>query len=325
LFKILITQGIPSKGIEILKSKGYTLVENRDGKPLDRRRLKEMAKGVNGILCTLHDNIDKEIIDSCGGSLKIISTFSTGYEHVDKEEAKRRGISIGYTGDILTQATADLTMGLIICMARRIVEADKYVRRSRWKTGWSPTLMLGFDLYNKTLGIIGIGRIGQALATRATGFNLRILANSRSNRKDNIDLGLRKKIEMVSIERLLSESDYIALCCPLNRESYHLIDINKIKMMKKTCFLINTARGKIIKEKDLIFSLKSNIIAGAALDVFEKEPIPKTSPLLKMNNVILQPHIGSATIETRNNMSKIAAENIVNVLEGKPEKAILVE
>ncbi len=325
LYKILITQDIPSIGLEILKSKKYVLIKNKKNKPMGRNELKEMTKGVNGILCTLHDKIDKEIIESTGGNLRVISTYSTGYEHIDIEEAKRRGICIGYTGDILTQATADLTMGLIISIARRIVEADKFVRKSRWKYGWDPNLMLGFDLNNKTLGIIGMGRIGQALAIRAKGFNLRILSYTRSSKYDYVDLNSRNHIEMVSLEKLLSDSDYIAICCPLNIESYHMIDMDNLRKMKKTCFLINTARGKIINEKDLIFALKNKIIAGAALDVFEKEPIPKTSPLLRMNNVILLPHIGSASIETRNKMSKIAAENIINVLEGRSEKAKLVK
>ncbi len=321
----MITQDIPSTGLEILKSKKYVLIENKENKPLGRNGLKEMVKGVNGILCTLHDKIDKEIIDSSGENLSVISTYSTGYEHIDIEEAKRRGISIGYTGDILTQATADLTMGLIISIARRIVEADKFVRKSRWKHGWDPKLMLGFDLNNKILGIIGMGRIGQALAKRAKGFNLRILSHTRSSKYDNVDSGLRNEIEMVSLERLLAYSDFIAICCPLNRESHHLIDMDNLRKMKQTCFLINTARGKIINEKDLVFALQNKIIAGAALDVFEKEPIPRTSPLLHMNNVILLPHIGSASIETRNNMAKIAAGNIINVLEGRPEKATLVK
>lgn len=297
---------------------------NKKDRPLKRTELKNYVKDTDAILCVLQDKIDKEIMDIAGPKLKIISTFSTGFEHIDIDTAKERGIKIGYTGDILTETTADLTFGLILCIGRRIVEADKFVRELKWKNGWSPELMLGMDIYNKTIGIIGFGKIGQSIAKRAIGFNMKILYYKRNKNIVNLDSDLKDKVIYCELKKLLSDSDYIVICCSLNKDSFHLIDIEKIKNMKKTAFIINTSRGKLIKEKDLVFALKKKYIAGAALDVFEEEPIKQNNPLIKMKNVILVPHIGSASYDTRRKMSELAATNIINVLEGDDNKALLV-
>ncbi|MBA3751026.1 MAG: D-glycerate dehydrogenase [Nitrosopumilus sp.] len=320
---ILITRKIPSNGIEILKS-NYNVIINNTNRPISRNSLIKNIKNIDAILCVLQDKIDKEIIDNAGPNLKIISTFSTGYEHIDIDAAKKRGIKIGYTGDILTETTADLTFGLILGIGRRIIEADRYVRELKWKNGWSPGLMLGTDINNKILGIIGFGKIGRALAKRAIGFDMKILYNKRNKENTDLDEYLQNKVEYYELKKLISISDYIVISCSLNEESYHLIGIEKIKLMKKTSFLINTSRGKIIKEKDLVFALKNKYIAGAALDVFEDEPITKNNPLIKMKNVILLPHIGSASYSTRRRMSEISATNIINVLEGNSKKALLI-
>jgi glyoxylate reductase len=297
---------------------------NNEDRPFNRNELIEKAKNVDAILCVLQDKIDKEVIDYAGPKLKVISTYSTGYEHIDIETAKKRGIKIGYTGDILTETTADLTFGLILCIGRRIIEADKFVREKKWRNGWDPQLMLGADIHNKTLGLIGMGKIGQAVAKRALGFDMEILYHKRNKEITGIDKHLKNKVEYSELSKLLAISDYIVITCSLNKDSYHLIDINKLKSMKKSSFLINTSRGKIIKEDDLVFALKKKYIAGAALDVFEKEPITSNNPLIKMNNVILLPHIGSSSYDTRRRMSEIAATNIINVLEGHEKMALLL-
>jgi lactate dehydrogenase-like 2-hydroxyacid dehydrogenase len=256
--------------------------------------------------------------------LKIISTFSTGYEHIDIESANKKGIRVGHTGNILTETTADLAFGLILCLGRRIVEADRFLRDSKWKNGWCPELMLGTDIHNKVLGLIGFGKIGKAVAKRATGFDMEIIYYNRNVQEIDKGKDIKNKAKYCKLKELLCIADYIVIACSLNDDSYHLIDIENLKMMKKTAFLINVSRGKIIKERDLVFALRKKYLAGAALDVFEQEPILKNNPLIKMKNVILLPHIGSSSHSTRNRMSEIAATNIINVLEGNDEKALLV-
>ena len=184
--------------------------------------------------------------------------------------------------------------------------------------------MLGTDIHHKILGIIGFGKIGQSLAKRAIGFNMKIIYYKRNREITDLDKYLKNKVEFCELKELLAISDYIVICCSFNKESFHLIDIEKIKIMKKTAFIVNTSRGKIVNENDLVFALKNKYIAGAALDVFEEEPIDQNSPLIKMNNVILLPHIGSASIDTRKRMAEIAVTNIINVLEGNDKKALLV-
>lgn len=198
------------------------------------------------------------------------------------------------------------------------------MRERKWKNGWDPQLMLGTDIHNKIVGLIGMGKIGQAVAKRALGFNMKILYHKRNKNITCMDNYLKNKVEYCELNELIANSDYIVITCSLNKDSYHLIDIKKLKSMKKTSFLINTSRGKIIKEKELVFALKNKYLAGAALDVFEKEPITSNNPLIKMDNVILLPHIASSSHDTRRKMSEIAATNIINVLEGNEKMALLV-
>ena len=321
---VLVTRPIPEAGLNILKPH-CDLIINQKMAPLRYRELSSKVKGADAILCFLNDKIDKQIMDAAGPSLKVISTFSTGYEHIDVSEAKRRDISIGYTGDILTETTADLAIGLMLCLGRRLVEADKYLRNGKWKYGWNPGLMIGRDLHNKTLGVIGLGKIGSAICSRANGFGMKILFTKRNFAPNDIKKNkLFNKLEYCNLQRLVSESDYIVISCTLNKDSYHLIDYEKLKMMKKNAYLINISRGKIIKERDLIRGLKERLIAGAGLDVFEDEPIQSNNPLIKMQNVVLLPHIGSASVDTRNKMSEIAASNIIDVLKGRQDKALLL-
>lgn len=321
---VLITWQIPDIGLRIIKTHCEVIMNNND-RPLKHGELINMVKNVDAILCFLNDKIDKLVMEAAGPSLKIISTYSTGYEHIDTVEAKNRGIEIGYTGNILTETTADLGFGLLISLGRRIVEADRFVRDRKWKHGWNPSLMIGTDIHDKTIGIVGMGKIGQAISKRALGFGMKILYTKRNLRQDEFKEQLSKGIEYCNLQRLIAESDYVIICCSLNKDSYHLIDYEKIKIMKKTAYLINISRGKIIKEQDLILALQQNEIAGAGLDVFEEEPIAEGNPLLKMNNVILLPHIGSSSLDTRNKMAEIAALNIINVLNHQRQKALLLE
>lgn len=326
--KVLITRPISDAGLSILNKERYQLITNLSERPLRHKELSRKVKDVDAILCFLNDNIDKEIMDIAGPNLKIISTFSTGYEHIDMIEARKRNIRVGFTGSILTETTADLAFGLMLCIGRRIVEGDKLVREGEWKYGWSPDLMIGTDIHGKTLGIIGMGKIGTAIATRAQGFGMKILYTNRKpvtkskmkNRRLNFE-----NIKYRDLNDLAKESDYVIICCSLNRESYHLIDNNFLSQMKKSAFLINIARGKIVNQKDLISALRSKVIAGAALDVYEDEPIEKNNKLVGMENVVLLPHIGSASQDTRNKMSELAALNIIHVLRGQYEKALLIE
>lgn len=302
---------------------------NKTQRPMSRSQLKAKIKKASAVLCFLNDSIDKEIMEIAGENLKIISTFSTGYEHIDIFEATRRGIKVGYTGSILTETTADLAFGLMIAIGRRIVESDYYVRQKKWEHGWSPSLMIGTDIHHKTIGIVGMGNIGRAIAARAAGFGMRVLYTNRSPLTTNMNKSnkkntLNKEISFADLDKTVAESDYIVICCSLNKDSYQLVNYDFMNKMKKSAYLINIARGKIINQKDLISALKHKLIAGAALDVYEEEPLERNSPLIKMQNVIILPHIGSASIETRNKMGEIAASNIEQVLEGNPEKAMLL-
>jgi glyoxylate reductase len=270
----------------------------------------------------LSDRIDAQVMNAAGPNLRVISSYSTGFEHIDVKEATVKGIYVTYTADILAEATADLTFALILACARRIINADRYVRANRWKVGWSPDLMLGYNVHGTTLGIIGLGRIGAAVARRARGFNMKILYYNRSrNLQRESELGAA----YAELDDLLGQSDFVSVHTSLNSTSRHMINKSKLSLMKKTAFLINTARGNVVNEADLAKVLKSNQIAGAALDVYENEPLPRTSPLLQMKNVVLLPHIGSATFQTRSKMAQVAAKNLLDVLAGKePDPRFLV-
>ena len=268
---------------------------------------------MDAILCTLSDTIDGEIMDAAGPNLKVISSYSTGYDHIDIEEANRRGIYVTYTSDILTESTADLTFALILSLARRLVEADKFVRKKRWKYGWMPKLFLGSDVNGMTLGIFGLGRIGSAVARRAKGFNMKILYHNRHCIVNQLDDPIANYVD---INKLLKESDFLSIHANLNKYSFHFFNEVRLRKMKNTAFIINTSRGQIIDQRALIKALRSRWIAGAGLDVYEKEPICISSPLLSMNNVIILPHIGSATFQIRSKMARVAAENLLNILNG---------
>ncbi len=308
-----MTRMVPGPALSMLKEKYDVVVNKRNVQPTRKELLRNVA-GKDAILCMLSDRIDREVIDAAGPNLKIISSYSTGYEHIDVEEATKRGIYVTYIADILAEATADLTFALILACARNVAAGDRMVRQRKWKVGWAPDLLLGQDIYGATLGIIGLGRIGTAVARRASGFKMNLLYYNRNrNEKAEEELGAR----YAGLDELLASSDFVSIHTSMNEASHHLINKDRLQKMKKTAFLINTARGKVVKEDDLAAALRRGLIAGAGLDVFESEPLVASSPLLKMNNVTLLPHIGSATHQTRSKMGEVAAQSILQVLDGK--------
>lgn len=311
--KILLTRKLHDFAVSELK-KRYD-VEIHTGKiPMPKKRLESRIEDKDGLICYPYDTIDADVIEA-GKKLKAISTFSVGYDHIDVRAAHKKGISIGYTPEVLTRATADLTMALMLALFRRITEGDQIIRKNKWKMIFGPYEFLGTDLYGKTLGIFGMGRIGQAVAKRAAGFEMKILYH---NRKRVAVLQERKLgARYVSLDNLFRKSDVVSIHSPYTVPTHEMVNIKLLKKMKKTAFLINTARGKIVNEKDLIHALRKKIITGAGLDVFQSEPISSTHPLAKMKNVIIMPHSGSSTVETRAEMAEITVKNLILSLSGK--------
>jgi glyoxylate reductase len=311
--KVYVTRKIPEPGPSILKK--YLEVKMNPGVDvLDREDLFENVRNVDALMCMLGDKIDSNVMDAAGPNLRVISCYSVGYDHVDIKEAEKRKIIVTNTPNVLANTTADLVFSLILTAARNIVSADSYVRNGNWKFGWTPDLFLGYDVHGSTLGIIGLGEIGTLVAKRAKGFDMEVLYYSNTCKHE---MESELAITYVPLDELLQRSDFVSIHVSLNKKSFHMIDESKIKLMKKTAFLINTSRGKVINEQDLINALRNNLIAGAGLDVYENEPISESNPLTQMPQAILLPHIGSATFLTRSKMAEVAANNIVNFLIGK--------
>ena len=312
--KVYVTRRILEPALSMLLKECNVVLNNKD-RPPSRKEILKNIRNKDGILCMLSDKIDAEVMAAAGPKLKVISSYSTGVDHIDVDEATKRGIYVTFTSNILAEATADLTFALILALARKIIEANEFTKRKQWKVGWMPNLLLGTEVYGMTLGIIGLGRIGTAVARRAKGFNMKIIYHNRSTRNSQIESEL--KAEYVDINYILEQSDFLSIHTTLNNDSFHLLDESKFRKMKKTACIINTARGQIINEPDLIKAIKNNWIAGAGLDVYEKEPLSNSNPLLKMKNVIVLPHMGSATYQTRSKMSEVAVQNLLNILKGK--------
>jgi len=309
--KVFVTRQIPQKGLEMLKARFEVEIGASD-RNLSRREICEGTKDADALVCLLSDAIDEEIL-SGAKKLKIIANYAVGYNNINVEYAKEHGIFVTNTPGVLTETTADLTWALMLSVARRIVEADKFTRSGKFK-GWEPELMLGSDVFGKTLGVIGAGRIGQAVMKRAIGFGMRVIYYSKSRLPLDIESNLNASY--VSLEKLLKEADFVSLHVPLTKNTYHMIGEDQLSLMKRTAYLINTARGPVVDEEALVKFLKEKRIAGAALDVFENEPL-LTPGLTELDNVVITPHIGSASKETREKMSVIVAENVIAALEGK--------
>jgi glyoxylate reductase len=316
-WSVYVSRRILDPAIPMISKECNVIVANHRGnRPAARSELLKSVHDKDAILCTLLDKIDAKVMDAAGPNLKVISSYSTGVDHIDTKEATKRGIYVTSTGDILTESTADIAFALILATSRRIIQGHELVTHKRWKYGWDPHLLLGSDVHNMTIGILGLGRIGSAVARRAKGFDMNIIYHNLHSR--NIQMEEQVRAKHVDMDELVRESDFLSLHCSLNNESYHLINKENFRKMKKNAYIINTARGQIINELHLIKALKQRWIAGAGLDVFEKEPLSPDNPLLKMKNVVvLLPHIGSATFFTRTKMAEVAAKNLLNVLNRK--------
>ena len=280
--------------------------------------LLKKAKQSDALITLLTDKIDCNLLELAQPRLSIVSQYAVGYDNIDTECATRLGVYVTNTPGVLTDATADLTWALIMAITRRIVEADKFVRSGEWYrsgTGWHPMMLLGFEITGKTLGIIGMGRIGRAVAQRAKGFRMRIIYYDKYRLPEEMEKELGA--EYVDLDTLLREADVISIHTPLTPETHHMIGEEQLKKMKKTAYLVNTSRGKVIDTDALVKALREKWIAGAALDVFEEEPISPDHPLTKLDNVVLTPHIGSATWETRTRMADIVAENLIAFAKGE--------
>jgi len=308
--KIFITRKIPEPGLDFLR-KYHEIEVNPQDLVLSKQEILKELKGKDGLLCLLTDIIDKEIIES-EPNLKMIANYAVGYNNIDIKTATKHKIPVSNTPDVLTDTTAEMAWALLFSVARRVVEADRFTRQGKFK-GWAPMLMHGQDVTGKTLGVIGTGRIGSAFALKSKGFKMNILYYDQVKNKQIEEELFAKKVEL---GRLLKESDFISLHIPLLSETHHLIGEKQLKMMKKTAILINTSRGPIVDEQALVKALKNNRIFGAGLDVYEHEP-QINKELLKLDNVILQPHSASATTETRTKMAIIAAENMITGLKGE--------
>lgn len=275
---------------------------------IPRGELLERVAGKQALICLLTDRIDAEVLDA-GADLRIVSNIAVGYNNIDVEACRARGIVVTNTPDVLTNACAEFTWGLIIGITRRLGEAERQLRRGEWQ-GWALDHMLGTELRGKQLGLVGMGRIGRAVAEKAPAFGMRVAYSSRRA----VDL---PGAEHMPLDRLLATSDVVSLHCPLTPETHHLIDQKALTRMKRTAYLINTARGPVVDEAALAWALSERLIAGAALDVYEREPEVHPN-LLALENVMLIPHIASATIETRTAMTDLAVSNVLAVLDGKP-------
>lgn len=306
---VFVTRKIPGKAIEMLKE-NFDVIVNEEDRPLTRDELLKGVKDVHGVLCQLTDRIDDEVFEAAK-SAKIFANYAVGYNNIDVKAAQNRDVIITNTPDVLTNTTAELAWALLFAVSRRIVEADKYTREGKFKM-WKPELLLGTDISGKTLGIIGAGRIGKAFAAMSKGFNMKIIYYNRCRDEEfEKELGAT----YVSMEELIKKADVVSLHVPLTEDTKYLIGEKELNSMKKTAILINTARGPVVDEKALVKALKNKTIAGAGLDVFENEPQLEEG-LTELDNVVVVPHIGSATKETRENMGIMAAENIIRVLKG---------
>ncbi len=311
--RILLTRRLHDFALDELQ-KRYDVFVYSGKIPMPKDELIHKIKNADGLICFPYDKIDGEVLRNAK-KLKVISTYSVGYDHIDVNAAKQLGIRIGYTPRVLTDATADLTMALILDLMRRLTQGDRLIRAGRWRVIFGAYDYVGFDLEKKTLGIFGMGRIGQAVAKRARAFGMNVIYHSRTR----LPMSLERKLHAshVSFDRLIRTSDVLSIHAPYKKETDGLFNLSVFRKMKKTAFLINTARGKIINEKDLVVALRKNLIAGAGLDVFEKEPIGNKHPFVKMENVVMTPHIGSSTAETRSKMAEIAVQNLVLGLQKK--------
>lgn len=315
---IYITRKLPNEVVEPLKNKYEVKMWDKEDAAVPRSVLLEEAKSAGALLTMLSDQIDEELL-SQSPELKIVANMAVGFDNVDIDAATRQGVAITNTPDVLTDTTADLTFALLMATARRVVEAAEFVKKGEWQS-WSPLLLAGHDIHHKTIGIVGMGSIGTAVAKRAKGFDMNILYYNRS-RKPEVEK--MTGATYCSFDELIGRSDFVVCLTPLTNETKNLFTSTVFKRMKNNAIFINASRGPVVNETDLYEALVAGEIAGAGLDVFEQEPIPESHPLLALTNVVALPHIGSATVETRMGMMNLCVENIDAVLSGHPPKTLV--
>lgn len=307
--KIFITRIIPDRGLVLVTEHFPTCDIWSADMPPSRDELLARVRGVDGLLCLLTERIDAELMDAAGPQLKVISSMSVGVDHIDVAAATARGIPIGNTPGVLTDATADMAFALLFASVRRVVEGEKYVRSGNWKT-WNPKLLLGADFVASTLGIVGFGRIGQAVAKRAQGFDMRVIFYDPTAQP-------AFGAQSVDLDTLLRESDFVSIHVPLTEKTRRMVNADFLAQMKPNSILVNTSRGGVVDQVALYDALKAKKIFAAALDVTDPEPLPVDSPLLELENCLIVPHLGSASQHTRDMMSLLAAENLIAGLKGE--------
>ena len=313
--RVFVTRELPGELFAALRAEPEFELDVWPGDfPPPREELLARVRGVDGIVCLITDRIDAEVLDAAGPQLRVVSQMAVGVDNVDVAACTERGIPVGNTPGVLTETTADIAWALILATARRVVESAEFVKRGDWQT-WGPLLMAGVDVHDRTLGVVGFGAIGQAVARRAQGFGMRTLYWNRTPRPERAaELGAQLR----GLDQLLAESDFVSLNVALTQDTHHLIDADALAKMQPSAILINTARGPVVDEAALAAALRGGQIAAAGLDVTEVEPIDPNSPLLTMQNVIVLPHIGSASLATRARMADIAVANLRAALAGEP-------
>ena len=315
---VTVTHNFPEAALEQLRSRTEVLY-NSSGNSLTPAELIDRAKKSHAIISYLTDRIDSAVIDAGGEGLRVIANYGAGFNNIDVAHARKKSIWVSNTPGVLHETTADLTWAMILGIARRIVESDRFTRQGKFH-GWQADMFLGGDVYGKTLGVIGCGEIGKAVARRALGFNMRVLYHQRNRLREAVEKNF--KAQLVPLEQLLKESDFVTLHVPLTRETQYLIGEKQLAMMKPTAYLIHTARGKVIDDRALVAALKNKTIAGAALDVYEDEP-ELTAGMTELDNLILLPHIGSASVATREKMAMLVVANVFDALAGKTPRTIV--
>ena len=307
--KVFVTRVIRDAGLDLVREFCDAEIWHDDMPPA-RDVLLEKVRGMDGLLCLLTDRIDGELLDAAGPQLKVVSNHAVGFDNIVVPDATARGIPVGNTPGILTDATADIAFALLLAAARRIVESERYLRAGKWKT-WHPSMLLGMDLAGKTLGLVGFGRIGRAVAKRAAGFDLHVIYYS-PNAKPEFNA-----MPVKSLDELLRESDFISIHTPLNESTRRMVNGDFLSKMKRNAILVNTSRGPVVDQDALYQALRSKQIFAAALDVTDPEPLPLDSPLLTLENCLIVPHIGSASEKTRDDMARLAALNLIAGLKGE--------
>jgi len=314
---VLVTRTLPQKGMDMLRDM-YALTVNPHDRVMTREEIAEEIRDKDGLLCLLTDAIDGGIMDR-SPRLRIISNYAVGYNNIDVNAATERGIIVTNTPGVLTETSADFAFALLMAIARRLPESERLARAGKFK-GWGPMFMLGEDIHGKTLGIVGMGRIGKVVARRASGFDMRVIYHNAHRLSSKEEASLRA--EFVQFEDLLSGSDFISIHVPLSEQTRHLFGEKELRAMKSDSYLINTSRGPVVDEKALVKALEDGVIRGAALDVYENEPEIEPG-LLRLENVIVAPHVASATVETRTKMAVMAAENLIAAMEGRVPQYIV--